>query len=371
MNKTTLFSLVMLCGISSFGFSQCINSTKFPLGDVTADNGGLEIQINSCSETDEYTVLVGLNTGDQYTFRITDNGTSQPEYITITDTSNNVIVHGTSPIVWTATMTDIRLHWSEDASCSSPSGLHTTTYQNDTNTPMPPANDDIVGAIALPIGNTACGTPTLATNVEATASEVGDPSIPAPTCANYQGGDVWFTVAVPSTGEVTVEMTFEPGSPFLDSGMSIYEGSPGSLTQVECDDDDTQDPHPDNGLFSRIDLSGRTSGETLYVRVWEFQNDAVGAFNICAWSPTTLSADGKEQLAFEAYPNPVTGNTLQLKAQSAISNISVYTVLGRNVMDVAPGVAQYELDVTSLQRGAYFVSVSAENTKETIKIIKQ
>jgi hypothetical protein len=53
-----------------------------------------------------------------------------------------------------------------------------------------PANDDPCNAIALTVAATC--TYTTYTNAAATAST----GVPAPGCANYLGGDVWFTVVV-------------------------------------------------------------------------------------------------------------------------------------------------------------------------------
>ncbi len=139
--------------------------------------------------------------------------------------------------------------------------------------PPPPANDLCASAIALPVGTDNACNFTASTNGGATDSG----ELPAPSCASYAGGDVWYTVTVPSTGNLTVDTG--NGGTFTDSGMSIYSGTCGALTEIECDDDDS-----DDGAFSLIALTGQTPGDVLYVRVWEFGNNAFGSFNICASS---------------------------------------------------------------------------------------
>ena len=138
--------------------------------------------------------------------------------------------------------------------------------------PAAPANDLCAGAIPLTVGGENVCTFSVGTNVSATDSG----ELPAPSCASYAGGDVWFTVTVPATGDtLTVDLGNAGG--FTDSGMSIYSGTCGALTEIECDDDDSAD-----GLFSMITLTGQTPGDILYIRVWEFGNNAFGEFNICA-----------------------------------------------------------------------------------------
>lgn len=140
-----------------------------------------------------------------------------------------------------------------------------------TTPPAAPSNDNPCSSIALPV-NGSCSFSTY-TNANATAS----PGVPAPGCASYSGGDVWFTITVPASGNVAVDMNT---GVITDAGMAIYSGTCGSLALIECDDDDSG-----NGLMSFISLTGQTPGATLWVRVWEFGNDNNGTFGICAYEP--------------------------------------------------------------------------------------
>ncbi|EAZ96052.1 CHU large protein; uncharacterized [Flavobacteria bacterium BAL38] len=135
----------------------------------------------------------------------------------------------------------------------------------------PPSNDDCAGAISLTV-NSSCSYATY-TNANATATS----GVSAPSCALYSGGDVWFSFVVPSNGIVTVDT--QTGV-MTDSGMAWYTGTCGSLTELECDDDDSL-----NGSMSSITRTGLTPGTTIYVRVWEFGNNNNGTFGICVTSP--------------------------------------------------------------------------------------
>ncbi len=141
-----------------------------------------------------------------------------------------------------------------------------------------PANDDPCSATALPV-NAAC-TYTSSTNAGATATS----GVTAPGCASYSGGDVWFTVVVPASGNISVDSNT---GGMTDSGMAIYSGTCGSLTLIECDDDDSA-----NGLMSSIDLSGQTPGATLWVRMWEYGNNNNGTFDICATEGAAVTPCG-------------------------------------------------------------------------------
>jgi hypothetical protein len=137
--------------------------------------------------------------------------------------------------------------------------------------PPAPSNDDPCSATPLAV-NTSCSFATY-TNENATASA----GVPAPGCASYSGGDVWFTVTVPASGNIELDMNT---GVITDAGMAVYSGTCGSLTLIECDDDDSP-----NGAMSYISLTGQTPGATLWIRVWEYGNNNNGTFDICAYAP--------------------------------------------------------------------------------------
>jgi hypothetical protein len=141
--------------------------------------------------------------------------------------------------------------------------------------PVTPANDECINAIPLAVNSTC--TYSNYTNANATAST----GIPAPGCASYSGGDVWFSAVVPATGILNVDM--QTGV-ITDSGMAFYRGSCGSLTLLECDDDDSL-----NGAMSYISMTTLIPGETIYIRVWEYGNDNNGTFGICAQAPSCVA----------------------------------------------------------------------------------
>ncbi|WP_243470976.1 T9SS sorting signal type C domain-containing protein [Winogradskyella sp. MH6] len=137
--------------------------------------------------------------------------------------------------------------------------------------PPPLSNDECIDAI--PLTTTSTCSYTAYSNSGASSSS----GVPSPGCASYSGGDIWFSVVVNASGEITIDTQ---SSGITDSGMALYSGSCANLTLIECDDDDS-----DNGLMSMITLTGRTPGETIYIRFWEYGNDNQGAFGICATSP--------------------------------------------------------------------------------------
>ncbi|MEM9822264.1 MAG: hypothetical protein AAF985_14370, partial [Bacteroidota bacterium] len=157
-------------------------------------------------------------------------------------------------------------------------------------------------AIATPLNVDAaamCLTQTLGSNVDATASG----ETPAPSCGAFASGeDLWYSLTVPANGNVNVEMS-DAGGP-SDWAMSAYSGTCGALSEIECDDDGGP------GLFPALNLTGQTPGATIYLRVWEWNNNEEGVFNICAFSPpcdvAITDVASTDETCFEAMDGTIT-----------------------------------------------------------------
>jgi Bacterial lectin/Secretion system C-terminal sorting domain len=99
---------------------------------------------------------------------------------------------------------------------------------------------------------------------------------PAPACGSYAGGDAWFSLVVPASGELQIE-TYSMG--LTDVAMAVYStsgGCSGTLTEIACDD------NSGFGNMPKVLLSGQTVGSTLYIRVWDNNNNQTGTFQIDA-----------------------------------------------------------------------------------------
>jgi hypothetical protein len=70
------------------------------------------------------------------------------------------------------------------------------------------------------------------------------------------------------------------------------------------------------------------------------------------------------------YPNPV-NNTLTIDANSSIQKVSVYNILGQEVMTASPKSNSATLQTSSLQKGAYMVQTEIDGNISTSKIIKE
>ncbi|RLD68163.1 MAG: hypothetical protein DRI84_00490 [Bacteroidetes bacterium] len=137
---------------------------------------------------------------------------------------------------------------------------------------IPPVNDNSCGAISLTV-DSVCNYLTTS-NIDATTS-VG---MPAPGCGGTPQQDVWFKVVAPNSGGLVIQGAQVAGS-FGDGAMAVYSGICTNLALLACNDD-----FGGSATMPHIELSGLTSGDTIYVRFWKF-GGGFGSFKICAYEP--------------------------------------------------------------------------------------
>jgi len=83
-----------------------------------------------------------------------------------------------------------------------------------------------------------------------------------------------------------------------------------------------------------------------------------------------LSTAKFDRASVKMYPNPVK-NSLTIDANSSIQKVSVYNILGQEVLSVSPKSNSATLQTGSLQKGAYMVRTEIDGNVSTSKIIKE
>lgn len=105
-------------------------------------------------------------------------------------------------------------------------------------------------------------------------------------CANYSGVDVWFSMIVPPSGNISLQT--DSGT-INDTGLAawISDSLCTNLQYLGCDDDGG------NGYYSLLSLYDLTPGKTLFVQVFGYEG-ATGTFNLCAHDLGIISLDSTE-----------------------------------------------------------------------------
>ncbi|WP_299117260.1 T9SS type A sorting domain-containing protein [uncultured Winogradskyella sp.] len=316
----------------------------------------LDITENTCTNaTVAYTVVddCAVSGGFNIEVDITDMGSATD--ITVTDDQGSAAQTTMSATTLTfgpyVNATDVVITVSDDndVNCVQSSGVLTQVA-------CPPDNVDCGTAEAVTLGINEAGPQVTGTNVGA-----GDSGVPDPSCNNfYEGSDLWYSFTTPDNMD---ELTIDIASSGFSSTIAVLYDNCTDLNEVDCDVQFTSAP--------TIVFSGLSSSTTYYLRLYDFSGDDFGpiSFNISA--TTSLSIDDVEDAsAFTYYPNPVK-NKLTLNAQNTIENVTMYNMLGQEVLIVTPNNVDSELDMSSLQGGTYFVKVTIANTTKTIRVIKQ
>lgn len=72
---------------------------------------------------------------------------------------------------------------------------------------------------------------------------------------------------------------------------------------------------------------------------------------------------------FVSYPNPLR-DVLYIKGSSKVDNVSIFDLMGRNVLKASPNKSDFNLDVSNLNKGVYMVDLKSAGKTTTIKVVK-
>jgi Secretion system C-terminal sorting domain len=305
-----------------------------------------------CVNTVGYFVNVNITAlGTATSVTVSDNQGSASQNVTETGAYQFGPYPNYTPIIYTVAD-------NQDSDC-------VITYNVQSFTSCPPSNDNCTNAIALIAGGDILSGAFPTSSEGATLSS----ELPIPSCGNFHftdyGKDVWYTVTVPASGDITIETTGSGGTGFSivdDTVLQIYSGNCTGLVSIECDDNDG------TNSFSIISLSGRTAGEVLYIRAFG-ANGTQGSFVISAYD-ASLGNGSFDSIGFSSFPNPVK-DILNLSYSKEITNVAVFNLLGQEVFIKSINANQSQIDMSNLSKGTYLVKVTADNQIKTTKVIKE
>jgi endoglucanase len=92
--------------------------------------------------------------------------------------------------------------------------------------------------------------------------------------------------------------------------------------------------------------------------------------NLYAYKGTALGTNKFETSSVKMYPNPVK-NTLTIEANSEIQRVSVYNILGQEVLKASPKSNTTTLQINELRKGVYMVTTEIDGNVSTSKVIKE
>jgi hypothetical protein len=190
--------------------------------------------------------------------------------------------------------------------------------------------------IAIP-GNHPCNAIAIDTGQCIVADNTGVQSSGlVPGCANYQGSDVWFTMQVPSSGNLSFQT--DNGS-LTDTGIAVWTDSVcTNLQLLGCDDD------AGNGYYSLLSLFDLDPEQTIFIQVFGY-GGATGSFELCVNDLGTVEFDSSELPIFMI-------NTLN---QTIVSDTKIGCLL--DVKYNGPGSITYVSDPSNVYSGIIGIEI--------------
>ncbi len=224
------------------------------------------------------------------------------------------------------------------------------------NAPQAPLNDDCSGAIPIVVGSSFADFPVNGTSFAAT----NNLSITEQSCGGTDNPlDVWYSITVPSSGNVTIETQNNSG--LTDTVVEVFNDC-NTNTVIACNNNN------ENDLLARISLTGLTPNQTLYARVFGY-GETQGTFVVSAYD-ATLSAVNYENSGFQHHPNPIE-DYLFLSNKETINSVTVYNLIGQELFSKTYNSTDAILDMSSFSSGTYLVKINSNNSIKTIKVLKK
>lgn len=323
------FTLLLLClTISFWSYSQCTSITGGNYGNLVAVNDGtVEAIVNDNWPNAEYSAIENLIIGNNYT--VTGTNTTSI-YITIAEIDwgapalgGTVLGHGVSSVSFTATTTDVIIHWHLDALCNTQD------------------SDDTVTTIQC-------------TSCSCTAATAPDAA----------------TGPTPADGAVNVPINVtDPLDPFI-AGFSWTDN--GAATSYDWT---LTGVGTAGGVTNPVDIFYDWAYNTTYS--WSVTStNCLGNITSATFSFTTeadpaLSVDDNQIKLFSVFPNPFK-DVITIDTNLTIESLTIDNQIGQRVMGIKQSdIINNEVNLSKLSTGLYFMNVSSQDKTQSIKIIKE
>lgn len=263
-------------------------------------------------------------------------------------------------------------HWTNWSQNPAPSNnaeniVISSTYANSGTKSGYIGNNNIQDAILL-LGNLTSGLYTLEFNMYVPSGSEGyfniQGTIPGGALAGvFNSGNIHFNrdLATPGVGiddATAVPFNFPHDTWFpvridfdLDSASHTYQMTINGVVANAVPTDFQAD-----STLGGIDFYSVNAGHNAY-------------YDDIYFDVTSLSVEDFEKDDISYYPNPVS-NYLNIESKKVINSVTVYNILGKEVLKSEPNAVSPKVDMSILPTGPYLVRIKSDNGTKTIKIIK-
>ena len=150
--------------------------------------------------------------------------------------------------------------------------------------------------------------------------------------------------------------------------ISVLVNSATSMTQILGDAGNTGTP-----TAQTFDISAMAGEAVVYVafRHWGVTDRDFISIDDVVLSAETLSVDEFASNNFKHFYNSNSDVLTLQSAQSPLSNVEIYNVIGQQVMNKSLSQSTETLNLSELQDGVYLAKVMIEGQVKTVKFLKQ
>ncbi len=248
---------------------------------------------------------------------------------------------------------------------------------------------------------TSCDTSPLPYTIDFESATV--PNLPLCTSNQNVGtGNNWITANNPGSGftnktlRYTYNLTFAANTWFYTNSVNLVAGTSYSISYKYGTNSTTlytenlkvaygvtaNSTDMTNAIADHPGISGTTPQNNLVIFTPTVSGNYVFGFHAySAADQNSLFLDDiviQENLSsvefnnnkFTAYPNPVKNN-LNIRYNENISNVTVFNLLGQQVITKNINATEGQVDMSTLASGTYLVKVNSGDKVETIKVIKE
>lgn len=424
MKKITLLFLFCLTAIT-WSYGQCTNTVyQYPptTVNITATPGLQQIAPDNWPQN-EFSVVNGLVPGESYTITATPDQTDPDytpgamTYITVTSDGTSIIVDGFDSVSFVATTAEITIYWTLDAACNNGPNLNTLTEIECTTctcsatvapgcvTEIAPVDGDM--SVILGANNSVTfewNTDPLADTYELfingfsqgiRSSGITFTGFAPLTAYTWQvvPSNCFATASGPCptwsfTTAACTETTPPPCSTNLvptDNQMNVATVEADDLTREVALSWDAVTGADSYEITFDGNVLGSTPDTTVNIFGLDYDTTytwSIGPANCfgaatCATFTFTTEADPSLSVAqfdsqsLSVFPNPVK-DQLTIKTELSIESVDIFNILGKSVKSISgESMLDDRVNMSDLLDGIYFLNVTAEGKKQTIKVIKQ
>ena len=131
-------------------------------------------------------------------------------------------------------------------------------------------------------------------------------------------------------------------------------------------------PNPGTWYSFDIPLANWTAGNRNDIVQFIITSDLGTVFydNVYLHKNTVLSVANFEASNIKMYPNPAT-TSFTIEAQSSVENVTVYNMLGQEVISKTPNTQQTTIDISTLNVGVYIVKATINGVVSSSRLVKE